>query len=187
MAQVTSQGAGFMIQLSSFLYMMIGFFAIIGFMRGWSKELIATAGIVLALFTLKQFEGIIIDPLTENQQQSKFYLEATVLVVMGFFAYQTPPEAIARREIDTRRESLQESILGALVGAWNGYLFVGALWWYMDNLEYPLSPYIAPVAPNSASANLVDMLPLSWMLSGDGSILSVMMIGLFVFVIVAII
>ena len=176
-----------MVQLSSFLYIMIGLFAIIGYMRGWSKELIATAGIVLALFSLKQFETILIDPLTENQQTSKFYLQAIILVIMGFFAYQTPPEAISRSERDSEREGFQDGILGALVGGWNGYLLFGALWWYMDNLEYPLRPFISPVAPDSASAELVDMLPLSWMLSGDGSILSLMMIGLFVFVIVAII
>jgi len=34
---------------------------------------------------------------------------------------------------------------------------------------------------------MVDILPLSWMLGGDGSLLSLLMIGLFIFVIVAII
>lgn len=178
-----------MIQLLSFLLMMIGMFAIIGFLRGWTKELIATAGIVLALFALKQFETILIDPLTQGQQKSKFYLEAAILLSMGFFAYQTPPEAISRggRRGASNREGFQDGILGALVGALNGYLLFGSLWWYMDNLEYPLSPYIVPVIPGSASANFVSALPLSWMLGGDGSILSLLMIGLFVFVIVVVI
>ena len=59
---------------------MILMFAGIGFMRGWAKELVATAGIVLALFTLKQFESIVIDPLTNGEQASKFYLQATILL-----------------------------------------------------------------------------------------------------------
>jgi hypothetical protein len=176
-----------MIQLSSFLMLMIGMFGVIGFMRGWTKELIATSGIVLALFTLKQFETIVVDPLTQGQQLSKFYLEAAILLIMAFFAYQTPPEAISRTQRRSYREGVQDGILGALVGAWNGYLLIGSLWWYMDNLEYPLSPYIVPVAPGSASASWVNSLPLSWMLSGDGSILSLMMIALFVFVIVVVI
>ena len=167
---------------------MVSLSAAIGFMRGWTKELIATAGIVLALFTLKQFETILVDPLTEGQQASKFYLQAAILLMMGFFAYQTPPEAISRVSgRRSNREGIQDGILGALVGAWNGYLLVGSLWWYMDNLEYPLSPYITPVAPGSPSAGVVNALPLSWMLSGDGSILSLMMIALFVFVIVVVI
>lgn len=176
-----------MIELSTFLWFMIGVFAVIGFMRGWTKELVATAGIVLALFALKQFETILIDPLTESQQKSKFYLEAITLIVMGFFAYQTPPEALSRRSRSSQREGLQDGILGALVGGCNGYLLIGSLWWYMDNLEYPLSPHIMPVAPGSPSATWVDMLPLSWMLGGDGSILSLLMIALFVFVIVAVV
>jgi len=57
----------------------------------------------------------------------------------------------------------------------------------MDNLEYPLSPHIIPVAPGSASADMVNFLPLSWMLGGDGGILSIMMIALFVFVIAVVV
>jgi hypothetical protein len=163
-------------------------FAAIGYMRGWTKELVATAGIILALFALKQFETLIVDPMTQGEQLPKFYLQAAILGIIAFFAYQTPPEAFSRgRRTFPERERLQDGILGALVGALNGYLLVGSLWWYMDNLEYPLSPYITPVVPGSPSAGMVDSLPLSWMLSGDGSLLSLIMIGLFIFVIVAIV
>ncbi|NLX09860.1 MAG: hypothetical protein GXY36_09415 [Chloroflexi bacterium] len=176
-----------MIQLSSFLWLMIILFAGIGFMRGWTKELVATAGIVLALFALKQLETLVIDPLTNGQQDSKFYLQATILILLAFFAYQTPPETLSRRREVPQREGLQEGILGALIGAVNGYLLIGSLWWYMDNLEYPISPHVLPVTPGSPSANMVDALPLSWMLSGDGSLLALLMIALFLFVIVAIV
>lgn len=177
-----------MIELSSFLWIMVFLFAVIGYMRGWTKELIATAGIVLALFTLKQFEALVIDPLTDGRQAPKFYLQAAILLLIAFFAYQTPPERLARGgQIRNPRESLQDGILGALVGALNGYLLFGSLWWYMDNLEYPLSPFITPVAPGSPSAELVDALPLSWMLSADGGLLSLLMIALFVFVIVVVV
>jgi hypothetical protein len=168
---------------------MILMFAAVGYMRGWTKELLATAGIVLALFALKQFETLLIDPLTQGEQKSKFYLQATILLILAFFAYQTPPERLSRGtgRRNAAREGLQEGILGALVGALNGYLLIGSLWWYLDNLEYPLSPYITPVVPGSASAEMVNRLPLSWMLSGDGSILSLVMVGLFIFVIVAVV
>ncbi|MBI5958077.1 MAG: CvpA family protein [Chloroflexi bacterium] len=178
-----------MMQLSSFLVIMVGLFATVGYMRGWNKEMVATAGLVLALFALKQFETVLIDPLTDGEQRSKFYLQATILLIMGFFAYHTPPEALSRggRKSTRNREGFQDGILGALVGGWNGYLLVGSLWWYMDNLEYPLSPHIAPVVPGSSSADFVNVLPLSWMLSGDGSILAILMIALFVYVMVAVV
>lgn len=176
-----------MIQLSTFLWLMIFLFAGIGFMRGWTKELIATAGIILALFALKQFETLLIDPLTQGEQQPKFYLQATILVLLAFFGYQTPPERFSRSGRVSNREGIQEGILGFLVGGINGYLLWGSLWWYMDNLEYPLGPQVVPVVPGSSSAELVSALPLSWMLGGDGSLLSLLVIGLFIFVIVAII
>ncbi len=174
-----------MVQLSTVLWTSILLFAFIGYMRGWTKEILATAGIVLALFTIKQFETLLIDPLTNGEQTSKFYLEATILLTLAFFGYQTPPERFVRSKKSVIREGVQEGILGALVGALNGYLLVGSLWWYMDNLEYPLSPHIIPVAPGSASANMVDVLPLSWMLGGDGGILSLIIIVLFIFIIVS--
>lgn len=177
-----------MIELSTLLWMMIIVFAVIGYMRGWTKELIATAGIVLALFALKQFESLLIDPLTDGRQAPKFWLQAIILLVLAFFAYQTPPERLARGgTIRNTRETLQDGILGALVGALNGYLLFGSLWWYMDNLEYPLSPHITPVVPGSPSAEMVDALPLSWMLSADGGLLALVMIALFIFVIVAVV
>ncbi len=177
-----------MIQLSSFMIMMIGLFGIIGFLRGWVKELIATAGIVLALFAIRQLEPLLIDPLTDNEQTPKFYLEAIFLLGMAFFAYQTPPETLSRgKKGSSNREGFQDGVLGTLVGMFNGYLVIGSLWYYMDVLEYPLSPHIAAAAPNTPSADLIDILPLTWMLTGDGSLLSIMMIGLFVFVIVAVI
>jgi uncharacterized membrane protein required for colicin V production len=178
-----------MMELSSFMVLMIAMFGVIGFMRGWTKELIATAGIVLALFTLKQFETLFIDPLTDGKQNSKFFLQAAILIVMAFLAYHTPPERLVRtgRRTTSNREGIQDGILGALVGMWNGYLLIGSLWWYMDNLEYPLSPHITPVIAGTASANWVDILPLSWLLGGDGGLLSLLMIALFVFVIAVVI
>jgi hypothetical protein len=173
-----------MMELSMFMVLMIAMFGIVGFMRGWTKELIATAGIVLALFTLKQFETLFIDPLTDGKQDSKFYLQAAILIGMAFLAYHTPPERLrtGRRNV-SNREGVQDGILGVLVGMLNGYLLIGSLWWYMDNLEYPLSPHITPVIVGSPSADWVDILPLSWLLGGDGGLLSMLMVALFIFVI----
>ena len=174
-----------MMQLWVFLALMIGMFAAIGFMRGYAKELVATAGLVLALFTLKQFELLLIDPLTGGKQASKFYLQATILLAMAFFSYQTPTKTFGNVQ---ERNSFQDGVLGLLVGAFNGYLLFGSLWWYMDTLEYPFSPnIIAPLDPASTSAKMVDILPLTWMLSGDGSVLSVIMIGFFIYIIVVVV
>ncbi len=54
----------------------------------------------------------------------------------------------------------------------------------MDNLEYPLSPFITPVAPGRPAPRWSMRCP-EWMLSADGGLLSLVMIALFIFVIVA--
>lgn len=174
-----------MMQLWVFMVLMMLMFASIGYMRGYTKELVATSGIVLALFTLKQFDTLLIDPLTAGKPASKFYLQATVLITIAFFAYQTPDRAFVNL---AERGGIQDGVLGFLVGAFNGYLVFGSLWWFMDNVGYPFAPHVLqPVDPDSTSAIMTDILPLVWMHSGDGSVLSLMMIGFFVFIIVVVI
>ncbi|MBC6938079.1 MAG: hypothetical protein DWB42_19935, partial [Chloroflexi bacterium] len=48
-----------MIQLVGLLWGMALVFGFIGFMRGLSRELIATAGIILGLFALFQFDDVL--------------------------------------------------------------------------------------------------------------------------------
>ena len=55
-----------MIQLSAVMWTMAIFFAIIGFLRGWNREVIATAGIILGLFALFQFDSLIRGVLLAN-------------------------------------------------------------------------------------------------------------------------
>ena len=55
----------------------------------------------------------------------------------------------------------------------------------MDDLEYPLDPNITAPALESASAEMVDLLPLVWM--QQGNLLTLMVIGLFIFIFVFVI
>ncbi|MCD4685409.1 MAG: CvpA family protein [Anaerolineae bacterium] len=174
-----------MMELWVFLVMMMLMFGTIGYMRGYTKELVATSGIVLALFTLKQFETLITDPLTSGAPHSKFWFQAIILGLFAFFSYQTPVKTFASLP---DRKGVQDGVLGGLVGSFNGYLLFGSLWWYMDQLGYPFSPnVIDPVGPTTTSADVAEILPLEWMLSGDGSVLSLLMIGFFVFIIVVVV
>ena len=68
------------------------------------------------------------------------------------------------------RERVQDTILGVLVGAVNGYLIVGSLWHYLHLLNYSLTTpkgYIIP--PNAgteigqATLELIAMLPPVWL------------------------
>lgn len=180
-----------MMQLSSVLWMFTLMFAAIGFLRGWTREVVATAGIILALFTQQQFSSLLFDPLTAGATpETHFYLYAGILIVITFFAYQTPTHAYRLSEgrlWGSRREGLQERLLGTVLGAFNGYLVFGSLWYYLDAYNYPFYPYFIAPAPNSPSAQLVasNLLPLSWLVQGN--LLTIAVVVLFLFVIVAMI
>jgi hypothetical protein len=175
-----------MIQLSSFLWFCIILFATMGYLRGFSKELVALAGIILALFTLIQFENFFENIGHGAGLAQIFYVKAFFLGVFTFFAYQTPPDRVTptKRRIEAR-DNWQNRILGALLGGINAYLVFGSLWYFMDQLAYPLAPHITTPEPGSASASMVSTLPLVWM--QQGNLLTLLVIGLFLFILVAII
>ena len=174
-----------MIQLASFLWIMVVLFALIGFVRGSTKEIIALTGIILALFLVEQFRDVLLSPLVAGARlDQQFYLYAGVLLVVTLAAYQTP-ERFEKTRRHKGREGLQEGLLGALFGGINAYLFFGSLWYYMDNLGYPLNPSITAPPLGSASAQFVNQLPLVWLL--EGNLLTLAVIILFLFVIIVLI
>jgi hypothetical protein len=177
-----------MMQLSSFLWFCIILFGTIGYLRGFSKELIALAGIILALFTLVQFESFFASLGGGAGLEQIFYVKALFLGTVAFFSYQTPPERVTpskRRGSGGNRDNWQNRILGGIAGGINAYLVFGSLWYFMDQLAYPLSPHVNPPSPGSSSASMVSNLPLVWM--QQGNLLTLLVIGLFLFILIAII
>ena len=177
-----------MIQLYAFLWGMIILFALVGFVRGWTKEIIALTGVVLALFTLEQFKDVFLLPLTEGAEPAQqLYLYGGILLLITFFAYQTPERFEKRASSRSRRvrESFQESLLGAMIGGFNGYLVFGSLWYYMRILDYPLAPDIPPPLAGTISATMQNQLPLDWLL--EGNLLTLLLVVLFLFVIIVLI
>ncbi len=181
-----------MIALSSIFWIMIVFFGLIGMMRGWAKEIIVTAGVVLALFAEEQFgERAFVDPVTGAHYmdpQQEFILRAGFFVIVTFFAYQTPGmanEFTGGKWSSKLQKGLQEAILGFIIGMVNGYLIVGSLWWYADQLGYPFPGYVVPPDPFSPSGQLVPHLPPAWLSSGV--LLPMLVVVLFLFVIIVMI
>jgi len=115
------------------LWISIILFATIGAVRGWSKEVIAMAGLVLSLFAINTFGHLFIrivggvgiggneaDFLAEMQRQ--FLVLGPIHLIIAFFSYQA---VILVQSRITPRESIQERLLGFIFGAFNGYLVVG--------------------------------------------------------------
>ena len=176
-----------MIQLSAVLVLMSVFFGVMGFIRGWNKELIATAGIILGLFALFQFDNLLRGAILRGVALDQvFLIQSGIFITIVFFAYQTRALGASER---SERSSLQESFLGGVVGFINGYLVWGTLWYFMDINSYPLAPAIIAPAPGSASDQALQWLPLVVLgggVGGSGDLLAVAVIVLFLFVLIVI-
>ncbi len=189
-----------MILLDAWFWIMIVIFGIIGMLRGWTKEVVASAGLVLSLFALNHFGGTLLglarddSNLVSIKMETQFYIFSFVHLMFAFFSYQGP--ALVRqmsrgRFGDKARGALEESLLGFVIGAINGYLIVGTLWSFLEydvvnkiplplNEPYPFAMVLRPAAGSSA-IELVAKLPLP-LLEGW---LPLLVVLLFLFVIVA--
>jgi len=170
-----------MIALEAVFAGLVLLFGFIGLTRGWVREAIATAGILLGMFVLNALtvqppntpEGtkvFILVPfiagLTKRSVTDK-YLELMVNVitfgVIAFFAYYGPTMArgapVARRLLDRARVGCQEAALGFIVGVLNGYLFAGNLWFFLDKAGYPLPPGMYSGELSAMAQKLISYLP----------------------------
>ena len=92
-----------MIQLAGFMWAMAFVFGVIGYMRGLSKEMISLAGIILALFALFQFDGLLRETLLANLPPAQiFIVQCFIFIGIVFFAYQT--NALGRRQFGSNAE-----------------------------------------------------------------------------------
>lgn len=134
-----------MISLVTILWIMIGFFAVIGMQRDWTREVIATAGLILALFTINQFMPFLFQalgnynqPFTETIWRREIFVLSGTLLFIAFISYAGPTVAGSRLAQRLRiRDSVQDKFLGLIVGAVNGYLMVGTLLSFLENRITP--------------------------------------------------
>jgi len=173
-----------MVSLSFVFFFLLIIFGIIGAMRGWAKEMLVSFAIILALFILSVIQSLppIRDTVGIAGSSSKFWFQALVIIILAFFAYQTPNiSKIAGARF--ARERLADVLLGFLMGVINGYLVIGTLWYFLDQAGYkPLEAYF--MAPDSEAVQrlLTYMVPH---FMGPGSLLLYFAVAVaFLFVIV---
>jgi hypothetical protein len=176
-----------MASLSFVFFFLIGIFALIGSLRGWAKEILVTFSVILAIFIVFILQGIVpglMNSLTPAGTAAFFWLRAGILAVLVFFGYQTPslPKIGGQR---FARERLQDVLLGLFLGALNGFLVAGALWYYMKEAGYPFPTMIRPPVQGDpftdAAYRLYPWLAPAWL---KGNVLYIAVALAFVFVIV---
>jgi uncharacterized membrane protein required for colicin V production len=194
-----------MISLFAAFWITVVFFALVGAMRGWSKEVIAMAGLTLSLFTINTFGSILIRllggiggdaPVADImiQMRRQYWVLGSIHLIIAFFSYQSV--ALIRARL-APREKVQERLLGLIFGAVNGYLVIGTLWSLLEyrltvdgwlrlppNFPYAFDPYLTrPVGINPAQDLLLTHLPIPWLVPW----LPILIVLIFLFVIVVVI
>lgn len=135
-----------MVSLSFLFWFMVIFFALIGYLRGWQREVIALTGLIASIAALSQFGDDLSrlisafvgtaggDILAARRQE--FWIQAVFHALIAFFSYQVvaklAEQAMGGGLTERLRADLEKRILGALIGAINGYLFIGALWGFLE-------------------------------------------------------
>lgn len=135
-------------------WMYVILFGVIGAMRGWAKELLVSFSVILSLaFThvLRRYVPIARDLL--DTDPSLFWVRTIILVVLVYFGYQTVI-SVPRFASRAARERLQDTLFGAILGGFNGYLIAGTILNYIHTAGYPFPEVIsAPTGEILASVD----------------------------------
>jgi uncharacterized membrane protein required for colicin V production len=165
-------------------WMFVIIFGLIGWMRGWAKELLVSFSVILALSLNHVIRRYI--PLAQSLPEtdaSLFWVRTIILLVLVYFGYQTVISIphLASRAV---RERLQDTLFGAILGAINGYLVVGTILFYMHVADYPFENVVSkPVDPLLLQTVNQMMLYMPPQLLGEPGIYFAIIIA-FVFVLV---
>ena len=153
------------------------FFAAIGVVRGFLKELGVTIVLIATLFGLDRLIPLVEQLIRQGKLQTiglelfpndavanrpvnlllMLVFQAVVLLAV-FVAYQG--ETLAYEGGNPKFPV--GLLLGTLVGGVNGYLITGTLWWLLDHYQYPVPPTIIqlPLSPFAAEFVKNGLLPM---------------------------
>ncbi len=178
-----------MISIHVMLWIFIILFSIAGAMRGWAKELLVTFSVILALFSLNVFETFIPfykSIMTSSSASSVFWIRTAIIGGLVFFGYQTPKLQRLAESGRFVRSFLQDSLLGGFLGAVNGYLIFGTIWYFLSAAGYPFSFVTAPdpaTANGIAALRWINFLPPAWLLGNPAIYFAVAICFIFVLVV----
>jgi uncharacterized membrane protein required for colicin V production len=165
-----------MVTISFFFWTLVALFGIIGAMRGWAKEMLVSFSLVMALFVMQvalTHIGLAERLWKGMDNPTKFYAASLVMILFALFGYHTPNaqkinKNLARDNKSAARHWLQDMMLGGMLGAANGYLLVGSLWFFLDEAKYPVPKWVltAPelgTPAGEAAFKLLHWLPPVWL------------------------
>jgi hypothetical protein len=168
-----------MVQIQELFFILIVVMGIVGMVRGFLRELGVTLVLIATLFALDRLIPILngfvdgggfgflgMGPLTESVSSNNilFLIFAAMMIGATYIAYQG--ETLAYEGTNPR--GIVGALLGFLIGAVNGYLLFGTLWWLMNYYQYPFGLVATPLPPGAEQIVMSGLLPLE--LLGGGAV-----------------
>lgn len=138
-----------MMSLYFAFFLFVATFAVIGFMRGWAKELIVLFSIVLGLVLIMLLRKYVpvIQAYPENGIEW-FWIRTGILGGLVFFGYQTVN--FSKMQGKVIKQTLTDSLLGLVAGTANGYLLIASIWTYVSQAGYPYPDFVSAPAAGTA-------------------------------------
>ncbi len=170
-----------MLTIDNVLVLFIILVGIVGVVRGFLKELGVTLVMVATLWSLdilipllerllNEGKGAVLGlgPLADSQStQTILYLLFTAITVFAaFISYQG--ETLSYE--GTPHKGILGFMLGFLIGAANGYLIFGNLWWLANRYNYPFGILAGPLPDSAQQILAAHLLPLDLLAAGTADV-----------------
>ena len=130
-----------MIYLYDLIWVFVILFGIIGVFRGAAKELLVTVGVLVALFFTFLLESSVDfigkDLKAMNNGEFLMIMRLVMLAVLILAGYQTPYRDRLPFKQKISANLKVEKLLGFVIGALNGFLIFGTIWFYLSDANYP--------------------------------------------------
>ena len=150
---------------------------VVGIVRGFLKELGVTLVLIATLFALDRlipvinnfvssgklsFLGLGSVPTSPNTNALLCVFFSAIMIAAAYISYQG--ETLSYEGNDPR--GIVGVLLGFLIGAVNGYLLFGTLWWIFNFYQYPFGLVAQPLPEAATQIVNAGLLPLD--LLGNG-------------------
>ena len=168
-----------MVEIQELFAILILVMGVVGMVRGFLRELGVTLVLIATLFALDRLIPIVnnfinsgtfgflsLGPVPETQSTDNilFVVFAAVLAGAAFIAYHGETLAYEGKN----PPGIVGALLGFLIGAVNGYLLFGTLWWLADFYQYPFNLVATPLPEGAQQIVSSGLLPLE--LLGGGAV-----------------
>ncbi len=153
-----------MVPLDTVLWAFVLLFGVMGALRGWSKEMLVLFSVVVALAMRLIFTEYVpfISEFFDRPPVQQFYLYSGLVILMAIGGYAGP--AVSHKLAHaSARDTLQDVLLGFIIGTANGFLIMGSLWYFLDGAGYEILGIYPPLPGSPAAILASTYLPPLWL------------------------